>query len=70
MAQAVSRRPHNAEVRVRGRVVHMGFVVDKVALERVSHRVLRFSPNNIISPELHTHFIWGMNTRPVGGRSS
>jgi hypothetical protein len=35
MAQAVSRRPLTAEARVRSRVVHVGFVVDKVALRHV-----------------------------------
>jgi hypothetical protein len=32
MAQAVSRRPHNAEARLPPRSVHVGFVVDKVAM--------------------------------------
>jgi hypothetical protein len=32
MAQAVSRRPFTMEDRVRTRVDHVGFVVDKVAL--------------------------------------
>jgi hypothetical protein len=48
MAQAVSRRPLTAEVRVRTREsIHVGFVVDKVALEQVSLWVLRFSSVNI-----------------------
>jgi hypothetical protein len=33
--------------------VHVGFVVDKVALAQVFPRVLRFSPVNFIPPELH-----------------
>jgi hypothetical protein len=33
--------------------VHVGFVVDKVALEQVFPRVLRFSPVNFIPPVLH-----------------
>jgi hypothetical protein len=33
--------------------VHMGFVVDKVALGQVFLRVLRFSPVNFIPPVLH-----------------
>jgi hypothetical protein len=33
--------------------VHMGFVVDKVALGQVFSRVLRFSPVSIIPPVLH-----------------
>jgi hypothetical protein len=35
MAQAVSRRPPTAEARVRSRSVHVGFMVDKVALGQV-----------------------------------
>jgi hypothetical protein len=33
--------------------VHVGFVLDKVALEQVFTRVLRFSPVNFIPPVLH-----------------
>jgi hypothetical protein len=33
--------------------VHVGFVVDKVALGHVFLRVLRFSPVNFIPPLLH-----------------
>jgi hypothetical protein len=33
--------------------VHVGFVVDKVALGQVFHRVLRFSPVNFILTVLH-----------------
>jgi hypothetical protein len=33
--------------------VHVGFVVDEVALGQVSPRVLRFSPVNFITPVLH-----------------
>jgi hypothetical protein len=39
--------------------VHVGFVVDKVTLGQVFTPVLWFS-----------YIIWGMNNRPVGGRSS
>jgi hypothetical protein len=55
MAQAVSRRPFTAEARVRSDPgsVHVGFVVDKVALGQVFLRVLRFSPVNFIPPVLH-----------------
>jgi hypothetical protein len=35
--------------------VHVGFVVDKVALGQVLLRVLRFFPVNITPPLLHTH---------------
>jgi hypothetical protein len=53
VAQAVSRRPLTAEARVRPESVHVGFVVDKVALGQVFPRVLRFSPVNLIPPMLH-----------------
>jgi hypothetical protein len=33
--------------------VHVGFVVDKVALGQVSPRILLFSPVNFIPPVLH-----------------
>jgi hypothetical protein len=35
--------------------IHVGFVVDKVALGQVFLPVLRFSPANIIPPLLHIH---------------
>jgi hypothetical protein len=35
--------------------IHVGFVVDKVALGQVFLRILRFSPSNIIPPLLHIH---------------
>jgi hypothetical protein len=34
-------------------LVHVGFVVDKVALGQVFPRVLRFSPVNFIPPVFH-----------------
>jgi hypothetical protein len=46
MAQVVSRRPLTAEARVRAGSIHVGFVVDKVALGQVFLRFLRFSPVN------------------------
>ena len=33
--------------------VHVGFVVDKVALGQIFPRILRFSPVNLIPPVLH-----------------
>jgi hypothetical protein len=53
MALAVSRRPLTAEAGFDAGSVHVGFVVDKVALGQVSPRVLRFSPVNFIPPVLH-----------------
>jgi hypothetical protein len=53
MAQAVSRRPLNAETRVHPGSVHVGFVVDKVTLGQVFLRALRFSPVNFIPPVFH-----------------
>ena len=53
--QVVGRRLQNAETRVRDpRPVYVGFIVHKVALEKVSVTVLRFSPVRIIPPMLHT----------------
>ena len=34
---------------------HEGFVVDKVVMEQVFLRVLRFSPVSSFPPKLHTH---------------
>jgi hypothetical protein len=37
--------------------IHVGFVVDKLALGQVFLQVLQFSPANIIPPLLHIHRI-------------
>jgi len=37
------------------RPVHVGYLVDKVALVHVLHRVLRFSPVGVIPPTLRTY---------------
>jgi hypothetical protein len=50
MAQAISRRPLIAEVRVRARVSSCWIVVDKLALGQVSLRVYWFCSVNIIPP--------------------
>jgi hypothetical protein len=55
-------------------LVHVGFVVDKVALRQVFPRVLRFSPVNFIPPVLHYKdkkkiliiFITGLHKKPQG----
>jgi hypothetical protein len=66
MAQAVSRRPHTVEAGS----IHMGFVVDRVALGQICLRVLHLS----LSVSFHRCSILinhvGVNNRPVGGRSS
>jgi hypothetical protein len=53
--------------------VHVGFVVDKVALGQVFPRVLRFSLVNFIPPVLHYKgggeriiFITGLHNKPQG----
>jgi hypothetical protein len=52
-------------------LVHVGFVVDKVALGHDLLRVLRLSPVDIIPPWLFVLiYHLGMNNRLVGGRSS
>jgi hypothetical protein len=60
--------------------VHMGFVLDKVALKQVFTRVLRFSPVNFIPPVLHYSeirkkkkliiFITGLYNKPQGWGAS
>jgi hypothetical protein len=52
MAQVVSRRPLTAEPGFAPGSIHVGLVVNKVALGQVFLRVLRFSPVNIIPPSL------------------
>jgi hypothetical protein len=52
MDQVVSQRPLTAEAQVHAGSIHVGFVVDKVALGYVFLRVLRFFPVNIIPPSL------------------
>jgi hypothetical protein len=51
------------------RSVHVGLVVEKVALGQVSLRDLRFYPVNIIAPMLHIHscIIWGIDKGPFEG---
>jgi hypothetical protein len=53
MAQAVSRRPLPRRPGFDPGSVHVGFVVDNVALGQVFPRVLRFCPVNFIPPVLH-----------------
>jgi hypothetical protein len=53
MTQAVSHRPLTAEARFDTGLVHLEFVVDKVALGQVFSPVFRFSPVNFIPPLLH-----------------
>jgi hypothetical protein len=60
MLWSVGMRPHNNTETLSPRSpgfdpgsVHVGFVVDKVALGQVFLRVLRSSPVNFIPPVLH-----------------
>jgi hypothetical protein len=74
MAQAVSRRPLTTEARFDVGSVHLGFVVDKVALGQGFSRVLRFSAVSFISPvPRHTEkqnkisiFVTGLHNKPQG----
>jgi hypothetical protein len=50
--------------------VHVGSVVDKVALGQGILRVLQFSLVNIIIPWLSIQISLGVNNRPIGGCSS
>jgi hypothetical protein len=71
MAQAVSRRLLTLEAGFAPGSVHVGFMVDKVALGHVFLLVLRFSPVNIIPPWLSILIYYlAKNTRPVGARIS
>jgi hypothetical protein len=67
IAQAVSRRFLTAGAGFASRSVHVGFVVDEVALGQVFLRGLRFYPVTIILPLLHIHsyVIWGMDKGSV-----
>jgi hypothetical protein len=60
MALAVSRRPHTAEARVRGRSVHVRFVVDIGFTLSIYHSTFA----------LQTHIILGMNSMSASGSNS
>jgi hypothetical protein len=71
IAQVVSRRPFTAEARVRALVSPCGVYGGKNGTGTC------FSSSRSVFPcqyhstvALHTHIIWGMLKRPVGGRSS
>jgi hypothetical protein len=71
MAKALSRRPLTAEAWVDAPSVRVGFVMGKVVLGQVLLRLIRVSPVNIMPPWLSIFiYLWGMNNRPVGSRSS
>jgi hypothetical protein len=71
MAQAVSCWPLTMEARVRARLIHVGFVVDKVALGQVFLRLLWLSSVNIYHSTiaLQTHYL-RMNSVSTSGSSS
>jgi hypothetical protein len=67
----IIRRPLTAEARICARVSHVGFMVDKVALgQDFFSEFFGF----LVSVSFHlspcSYITWGMNSRPVGGRSS
>jgi hypothetical protein len=70
IAQAVSHRLLTAGTQVRSRAVHVGSVVDKVALGQVFVRVRRF-PCRFIPPVRHFHsrIIRGMVNELIGVQS-
>jgi hypothetical protein len=69
MAQADSCQAVTAEARILARSVHVGFVVDRVALEQAFLRFLRVFPSvSTGAPDLY--IICGMNNRPIGCHSS
>jgi hypothetical protein len=57
MAQVVSCQPVTAEAQVRAGLVHVGFMVDKVALEHIS--LLSFCCQYHSTFVLHTHISGG-----------
>jgi hypothetical protein len=49
----------------------MGFVVEKVALREVFLKLFGFPVSLLFHLDFpYSYIIWGMNNRPVGGRSS
>jgi hypothetical protein len=50
--------------------IHVGFMVDKIALRQVFLRVLRFPCQCHSTVALQTHIIWGMNNMFDSGSSS
>jgi hypothetical protein len=64
VSQAVSRWPLTAEARICIQTVHVGFVVDKVALGQVLLRFLRYSPVSIISPSF-SMLIYHLGNEPA-----
>jgi hypothetical protein len=72
IAQAVSRWLSGRSLGFVLKAGQLGFVVDKMALERIFLRVLQFSRVSIIPPLLHIRscIIWGTDSGPVRGRSS
>jgi hypothetical protein len=65
LAQAVSRRPLTSEARVCVRSVHVGFMVDKVALRQIFYSYSVY-PVSIVPPWLHTRIsTGGWTTSPL-----
>jgi hypothetical protein len=72
MAQAVSLQPLTAEAWVLSWSVHVGFVVEKVALVQdfsLSSLVFLMSISAYRGSQ-YSYISWKMSNRPVGGRSS
>ena len=55
LAQAISASPSPWRLWLSPRAIHMGFLVDKLALGMVSLQVLGLSPLTTIPPMFHTH---------------
>jgi hypothetical protein len=67
MGHAVSRLPLTTEAQFAPASLHVGFVVDKVALGQLLGCPLSISFHHGTP---FSYIIWGMNSRPVGGCSS
>jgi hypothetical protein len=71
MAQAVSHRPLTAEARVLTQFTPRGICIEYSGTDTCFCQSSSVFPCQYKSTAaLHTRIIWGMNNRPVGGRSS
>jgi len=55
MSWTVSRRSRIAEAQSQSQAVHVGFVVEKVALKQDFLRILWISPVSSVPPMLHSY---------------
>jgi hypothetical protein len=70
MAQAVSRRPLTVQARVRTRVSPCSICGVKCHSDRFLSQLFGFLPISFHCGSPYAYIAWGINNRPVGGRSS